>query len=123
MMRWLRNLFSRRKTSGAPPSGDSSEDWRPGDLAECINDTGWVSFQTGLSGAPGPQQGEVRVVVNAILASAPAGDMIQYLKFSRYSGGIYAANCFRKITPRGDALERADSDFLTDLTKRPEPVE
>lgn len=96
-----------------PPSpaagGDSAEDWAVGDLAECIDDT-WF-FRTAFGWAKtehAPTLGQIeRVAVVRIINGR------QFLQFKRYGDRQgYAATQFRKITPKADATERADADFI-----------
>lgn len=133
MMRRLLRFFSRR--AGKPqgpgrPVGDSPEDWNPGDLAECVHQGPWFSCG-GFDSAhgDGPKFGEIRVVESVMVESHMLLGQLTGLRFRRWSKP-FAANAFRKITPRADNATRGDVASLDDLLTigqpapvRPEPVQ
>lgn len=115
-MAWL-NIFGRL-TGQSPsiPDGDSVEDWKRGDLAECTARNGW--FRNGTKAGPGPAFGEIRLVEAVTTWRVRSGAMVQCLVFARFPDH-YDARGFRKITPRADAATSAEPAFIADLTKQP----
>lgn len=115
--------FFRRKPSSppsSPPSGDSPEDWRAGDIAECVNRSGW--FLDGKYPASGPCVGERARVVRVRLENHPLfGRTVQALVFSRFGERPYDAAGFRKVRPQADARVAAEPRWLDKLigSRRP----
>ncbi|MFA7604510.1 MAG: hypothetical protein WCY29_16040 [Novosphingobium sp.] len=101
--------MARHPTHAIPPS---PEDWRAGDIAECINTRGW--FKAGVAPTPGPVCGELYRVAEVKHGSCgcEACRRRPYLSFSAFAGEYWDAAGFRKITPRADAAERAEVDVL-----------
>ena len=130
-MRRLHRFFGRRAGKPQVPgrlAGDSPEDWKAGDLAECIRDGFW--YAAGLfPHNSGPRRGEVRAV-QAVRIACHGDNCREYLVFARYGDAGYISAAFRKITPRADEATRGDAASLDDLLTigqpapaRPEPVE
>ncbi len=114
-MGWLRNLFGRRKSVGPSVHGDSPEDWRAGDLAECLHDGVWfigAIIPTDI----GPRKDEVRYVADVEIVPHPfdRGRKTAMLGFDRYVARFDAV-AFRKITPRADSATAADAEFVRRL--------
>lgn len=112
----------KRRAKPTPPEtpqspaagGDSAEDWAAGDLAECVVHANgqWYSREPwGSRVHNGPGNGDInRVLAVCIMRGRQA------LVFNRY--GYYAkfdASFFRKITPKADAIECADADFIQSI--------
>lgn len=120
--------FGRRQGKPAscaspPPPGDTPEEWHANDIAECIYGGAW--FNGVENHARGPENGQVLRVADVIVA--PIGSVIPgaiALVFERFPKNGYAASAFRKITPRADAAEAADADFIAaiDRLRQPETV-
>lgn len=108
-LRTLVDLFGHRDAAvPAPPDSDS---WRAGDLAECIHRGPW--FSAGI--APhfnGPQLGEIRVVDAVEEKLNGDTSTMTFLSFARWRPRCFSALGFRKVTPRADALERAEPEFI-----------
>lgn len=122
-MRW-RDLFKFSRSTPVPPPCDwppstaDADEWKVGDLAECINDNGW--FRGGLvPDQAGPQLNEVRVVreIRVDRLHPWTSEELTFLVFGRWPGQGFVATSFRKITPRADELERAEPAFIQDLSK------
>lgn len=108
LARWI-----ARTPDAPPPSGEA---WAPGDLAECIHDAEW--FRAGLLPQPvgyGPQKGWTGVV-RGVRKSGLMDGLV--LNFDRWPDDWWTAVVFRKLTPRADAVERADAAFLANLKPR-----
>lgn len=117
-MRWLRNLFGRPPQPTITP--DSPVTWQDGDLAECVTDGAWHRANDGTR-LPGPQLGEVRMVTGVRMGRTDPAPR-QYLLFKRWGAMGFAASEFRKIQPRAEDLERADSAFMAQLRRLDAPV-
>ena len=83
------------------------EDWQPGDLAECVKRGEWRPYHGGEPGT-GPEVGEIRIVESVVHFAETKVGPLTTLTFARYRPWKYQASSFRKITPRADALEKAD---------------
>jgi hypothetical protein len=92
------------------------EAWSPGDLAECIHDHLWLDA-FGRPGSAGPVLGELRVVT--VIHQGPIG-IGRCLGFERYAPRLFTAGCFRKVTPKADALVAYDATFLDQWIAKPE---
>lgn len=101
-----------------PQPTAETEVWQPGDLAECI-EAEW--FLEGRWPANGPQKGEIRIVdLVRIGEGGTWGAGCQFLEFARYGFGHgFIASSFRKITPRADAAERGDAEWLGKFLSTP----
>ena len=118
-MGWLSNLGHAFSHPPAPlprrdekPSGDSVEDWHAGDLAECMHRGPWQGIDGKLNHV-GPQRGEVRLVKAVTIHLHPEhGLPVQFLAFTRDAPALFSATAFRKVTPRADALERGELEFI-----------
>lgn len=112
-----RRLLGRGKPLPEAPE-DSPEDWRLGDMAECIGEGGaWLALRgfVVVIGS-GPKKGEVREVAKISLG-ANGG---QYLGFERYGlENSYNAALFRKVTPKADEAVSASKEWLADLIGAP----
>lgn len=117
MSQWVR-IFLKGRQSGFHTGGrlSSTDDWAVGDLAECIHDGSWYS----VGGIPlhGPQLGDTLVVrkVNGNPKYGPS------LGLNRWTEHHYIHYCFRKITPKADAIERSDSSFIDLVRRRSKPA-
>lgn len=96
----------------AQPLRDT-ESWSPGDLAECVVQGIWES----RCGHRLDElcKGEVHIVRAVRYCADRNGVEGQYLAFARWPSAMFIATCFRKLTPRADALEAADAAFLEQL--------
>jgi hypothetical protein len=136
--RWLRKIgeqldrITRSPKRALPPVTLPTSDredgpvddksWSAGDLAECVSQNGWmVCVPGGWMHAPGPRQGEVRIVRAVTLSDHPLRGQVLYLAFARYPGQ-YEAACFRKLQPIADTAGTADADFLRDFADRLKPA-
>lgn len=100
----IKRVFGRGAAAETWPP--INEDWQAGDLAECIVQGSWARD------GPGPDLGDVHRVVDVIKGRSVDDDSPGWgLKLSGYSY-FYNADCFRKVQPRADALERCEADFL-----------
>ncbi len=74
-------------------------DWQVGDLAMCLNDTGWNSITTGVS-RQGPRKGEVCKVrdLRARPQEIAEGPDV-YLVFWDFADAAFPESSFRKIRP------------------------
>lgn len=122
-MGWPRNPFRRRSHPQSRPrrpidggARPSHESWKPGDLAECLHDGGWFSGSTGMN-APGPRQGEIRMVERVVFQPWPTvtAEPVEGLIFARYGHEGYVSTAFRKIVPRADRAEAGTAATLDDL--------
>lgn len=98
------------KRKPEPPQPPINEDWRVGDLAECINNQPW---NDGFQYRPGPEFLEVYKVAD-VKEGQYNGKPTFGLAFSRWPD-YYVATAFRKITPRADKIERCDAKFLKSM--------
>lgn len=114
-MGWLRNLFFGSRAG-------SCEDWKRGDLAECIYDGVWCHAALGVP-APGPKLGERYVVVDVAPSVMPEKTGQLVLTFARFRPRRYAAGGFRKVMPRADEAVAGDVASLRDLLNTPIPSE
>lgn len=116
-MRWLRKLFRRLSP---PPAGRSpGDDWRPGDLAECVVADPWYRGDGALQ-PEGPRLGEIRMVTG-VSGSRHFPERV-FLHFARYGRRKYDAAAFRKIVPRADARVAAEGGTLPVPTSPSPPV-
>lgn len=82
----------------ALPPGDTPDEWRVGDQAECIAEGYWRCRKTGLLLEDGgPQFREVYRVTNVDCRIG-----FTALEFPRWPDSGFSAVAFRKITPRAD---------------------
>ncbi|MBN9143721.1 MULTISPECIES: hypothetical protein [unclassified Novosphingobium] len=105
----------------APPPGDSPDEWRVGDLAECIAESGdWRCRKTGyILEDGGPQFGERYRVVDVDPRLNITG-----LIFTRWPGLAFSAAAFRKVLPRTDEAAAGTCTTIKDLLRLPaQPVE
>lgn len=94
------------------------EDWKPGDLAECIHFGRW---QFSRAVVDHPSFGEIRAVGEVTLANPFADGRAVYLRFARWPGVYFHASCFRKLPPpRPDELVAAGPHFIRDVLKVPQ---
>ena len=101
------------------PAPGETEDWKPGDLAECIFRGPWFDGAgTGEPGA-GPSLGEIRAVNEVQIRYCPFSGERLWLAFATFGHRRYAARLFRKITPRADAAERGDAAWLDKFLSTP----
>lgn len=99
----------RRKQKPLPPI---NEDWRAGDLAECISEGSW-SFESSLE--DGPAKGQICRVTKVVAGHLFGTDQPAYgLGFVGF-GYFYRASDFRKLRP---VHEACDVGFAA-LIKRP----
>ena len=100
----------RRKEKPLPPI---NEDWRPGDLAECIDGRPWSGD------GPGPAKGQIsRVTRVTIDKLQTTGEPAYGLGLEGFAG-LYNAAYFRKLRP---VHEACDVGFAA-LIKRPRRTE
>lgn len=119
------NMFDRirralaRKSVSLPTSEDlrddlrATEDWADGDLALCIARHSWVNISGGDT--TGPKYGQTFKVIQVCRVDLPIGKMLPVLKLSSWEQKWFSACSFRKINPKSDAVERADSSFVKRL--------
>jgi len=90
------------------------DDWKPGDLALCINQSAWL-FNSGI----GPRAGEIREVRRVGIDSV--GDIGLWLcgyPGNDFNSG-YKADYFRKIYPHRPDAEDAETIRLLNERKVP----
>lgn len=105
------------RASTPPPA----ENWKPGDLAECINTGLW--YRDGLDPVrTGPNYAETRMVRQVIVRRHPLGGWVQTLVFDAWPRVTFCAHAFRKITPRADAAIAHDARFLDRWLPAREPA-
>lgn len=104
-----------RQTPSQPPAG--TEDWKAGDLAECIASVEWCN----TLGEPtsGPKRGEVRIVDQITACSCEQCRNVPHLRFAAYGQAAFDCRVFRKITPRADTAERGDAEWLDKFLSTP----
>lgn len=121
-MRFLRRLFRRAPEKGAPrPDPDwrpdpATDDWRAGDLAQCVMPAGSCWRKRAGTEAFGPQLGEVRII--ARVEHDPTGSGAR-LYFRRWQSRGFDSVAFVKITPRADRAERGEAASLGELLGKP----
>lgn len=85
-----------------------SDDWKPGDMALCINPDGWAQ-RDGVPDVPGPKLGQVYEVQQVWVMCFPDGQY-ETLVFSPWANDGYHSENFRKVTPgteiNGAEIER-----------------
>lgn len=85
-----------------------SEDWKPGDMALCINPDGWFERAT-RQRLPGPVMGQVHQVEAVWIHCFPE-NQYETLVFGPWPNDSFDAKQFRKITPgteiNGSEVER-----------------
>jgi len=110
-MGWLRNPFRRPSPPphpGAWPPADSTEDWQPGDLAECIHDGPWYIAGRFLAEGNHPDRGEIRMVKEVRLGlPGPT-----HLVFARNAPWGYEAAGFRKVKLDPERQFRREAEFV-----------
>ncbi len=99
-----------------------AEDWAAGDMAECLARGAWYHPCFPGRGASGPQFGEVRKVAAVLVLPRPEFGESRFLGFARWPGQTFAARCFRKVTPRAETIERAESEFVELIKRAPAPA-
>lgn len=103
----------RRKPKINPPADQRvwNEDWRAGDLAECLHGV-WL-FTTPYD----PKAGDVLRVAGAVEGVSIDGAVLVYaLSFEdKPAGHAWATQGFRKLRP---SLEAADERFVAELRER-----
>jgi len=103
--------FFKRKPLASGLHGDSPEDWRAGDIAECIHDGRW--FEGAMRPAAGPRKGaRNKVICVKVKPHLLTGKPVQLLQFSRFPG-FYIATGFRKVRPQADAKIAGESNWLS----------
>lgn len=75
--------------------GRINEDWRVGDLAECLNDKGWSDSDTDEPDQTGPELGDVHKVIGISDRIAKCGGW--YLDLKGFPGEWFVATSFRKV--------------------------
>jgi len=78
-----------------------SEDWKPGDLALCINSDGWSTPGDPSTVHPGPRTGQISQVAGVWVHWFPEG-LIEALEFSAWPNDSFRSDCFVKVTPGHD---------------------
>lgn len=86
--------------------GPINEDWRVGDLAECINDSGW-SYD-GIAGVSGPDCGDVLTVVLAMPGTKRP--QVIFIGFKGWPSETFAGYAFRKLVDT-----KADEQFTASI--------
>ena len=77
----------------------STEDWKIGDLAECISgDCGWQDFKTDRM-TIGPATGDLLRVADISLGNYRGNKENLYLSFSIFKNESYESIHFRKVPP------------------------
>lgn len=119
----LFSLFSRFKARPAPKHIPLpvDEDWKPGDLAECLHGGPWFEFGAADGCRTGPDRGEIHCV-SLVTAGYWTGRVVIGLRFTRWPRS-FEAGAFRKISPRADVAERAHVDWVGDILKHKEPAD
>ena len=104
-------------------SGDSPENWHPGDVAECTGSGGWIHAERGGNDlCRGPEKGARLRASRVVLGLHPyTGAQIQWLYFAAYPGSFDASE-FRKVQPRADALVAAAPRWLKQLLGQDTPA-
>ena len=108
-------FLSRFLRSRRPPAVANCEEWRPGDIAECISDGPW--FRDAIEPvASGPVTGD-RLIVRKVGSSRHPidGEQHQVLTFSEWPDRRFDGSCFRKVQPRADQAIAATAEFVADL--------
>lgn len=111
-MKWLRRLWAGKPTPKVRPP--INEDWRVGDLAECISDDrAWKT----LPGDVPPARGRIFMVSGIIIGfSLSDGRPMFGLRFRGFRGH-WEAGQFRKIVQHH---EPASAEFIAEMrAKRP----
>ena len=114
------------------------DDWKPGDLALCVNEHGWWDFgpHGEMLPAPGPAPGAVHEVAGVSMQRPPPGFgliiddelyfEIQSLKFAPWGDLEFgpAGRSFRKIDPlTEEELREAQRELDEDrIAREPVPV-
>lgn len=110
----IRKLIQRLRRPSTPVRversrdipGDSPEDWRAGDLAECISDGGWFN-ELGHAPSAAPQRGEVRIVTGT-----REGFGRRFLTFARFGTDGFDALYFRKVKPSAETQLEGECEPL-----------
>lgn len=93
------------------------DDWKPGDLALCVNDSGWIAFDEGGTprDMPGPGPGSVHEVTDVLFVEPlwcghcnKTHEQGTMLRFAPWPGDEFgpARECFVKINPLTEDEER-----------------
>lgn len=88
--------FPRKPKSINP--GPINEDWRVGDLAECVEQKGWSQDDTGQP-IDGPEKGDILTVLEVEPRRTNLRGDGWYLGFAAYPMRFLAATGFRKVPP------------------------
>lgn len=106
-------LFGRKKQSPAssPTFIKPAEDWKVGDLAECIRTEDWFHI---IGGPAYREMHIVRDVIEGPVFGHPSVRGVG-LGFTRYKPTLFQANYFRKITPQAEEVERGEKISINDL--------
>lgn len=105
--------FTRKKRADAPdavPPKDQrvwNEDWRVGDVAQCVNRSGNWSGR-----GVGPTYGE-RLVVTGVCEGVFPGNFLGYrLEFAEFPGCVFVCTEFRKVRPQASEIVSAAARIL-----------
>lgn len=113
----------RRKPAAPPPFVKPVDDWKPGDMAQCIAPD-FLSWQAPPDLAcHGPRRGDILLVTRVILGPAtdPTVNVTGVGLVFGSRPGAWHANCFRKLRPCADELDRRAADKLPQV-RHPETV-
>lgn len=107
-----------QSTPAAPDDcRNMNEDWKPGDLAECIDD-GWSHPNPHC-----PKVGDVLRVSAVLTGITQDSRLIYALKFVGKPGTeAFETVCFRKLRPVQEPAEAKWAQWLKDTLRTPEHV-
>lgn len=131
MTAFFRKLFGARGAPAGDQPGDqpgnqpdlgggSTEDWQPGDIAECIHGGPWYKGAIGPGNYNGPKKGQ-RLRVRAVGFFSdwrlPPSEM---LVFGEFQPLRFCASAFRKVRPHADEAIAADAAFVRTIRQAPQ---
>lgn len=105
---------------GKARSGRGYENWKPGDIAECIYSGPWYGVSADQNpDYPGPKLGERFRVLRVHHASAPLfPGCYLFLVFPQFDARFHAG-AFRKVVPQSDALKASEAEFAQLIRRVP----
>jgi hypothetical protein len=114
------NPFRRKQPNAPDDQRQMSEDWAPGDLAECIKDN-WP-FVLGVFFHP--KKGDVlRVTEVNEGVDCVFGRLIIALSFEKMGDACWDNRCFRKLRPEIESAEQSWTEWFKDKLRQPEVVQ